>query len=91
MITYFCSSNIIEDVDSIFPFVEIIEGVFEDGFDYWIALAFKWYDELPLGRKIILKNTLSKIVENKSVTQKLRHKARKELKRINEFARQDIE
>ncbi len=91
LITYFCSSNIIEDVDDIFPFIKIIQGVLEDGFDYWMELAFKWYDEFPLERKIVLKNTLSKIVENKSVTQKLRHKARKELKRINEFTRQDIE
>lgn len=76
------TSKTVIDAETIFPFVELIQGVLEDGFEYWMELAFNWYDELSLKEKAMLTSTLKKVAENKWTTQKLRHKARKELKQL---------
>ena len=72
--------NIELDNAFVFPFVDIIREVIEEGSAYWVELAFKWYDELSLKEKIALKPTLRNFMESKQATQKLRHKAKKELK-----------
>jgi len=44
-------------------------------------LAFRWYDELPLEKKM-LKYSMLRIGDAKWASQKLRHKAKKEISRI---------
>ncbi|WP_371381615.1 hypothetical protein [Sporomusa aerivorans] len=78
----FISLNVDEDIDDIFPFIEIIKAAFEVGTSYWAELAFNWYDELRYEKREALKGSLIKIVEHKKGSRKFRHKAMKELKRI---------
>lgn len=78
----FISLHITEKVDEVFPFAEIIRAAFEVGTTYWAELAFLWYDELPYDKKEFFKDILIKIVENKIGSQKFRHKAMKELRKI---------
>lgn len=80
---YFASKNIFIDVYNIFPFNEIIMKGFEQKSDYWASLALKWYDELPEEMKVIFKEELYNITISKWGSQKLRHKAIKELKKLN--------
>ena len=83
-ITAFLDSfNVTVDVFDIFPFVEVIRAVVEGSSTYWAELAFGWYDELPIEKKKMLKDSLLKIVERKALTQKLRQKAIKEIKKWN--------
>jgi hypothetical protein len=72
----------IVDIDDSFPFAEITKAGFEFGTEYWAVLAFEWYSELPIEKKKLLRESLSKIVEQKMVNQKLRHNVMRELKRM---------
>lgn len=81
------NSDIGIDAETIFPCVELIQGVLEDGFEYWMELAFNWYDELSFKEKAMLLSTLKKVAENEWTTQKLRHKAKKELKQLTKHTR----
>lgn len=63
----------------LFPDTEIINAAMEDNSEYWIELAFKWYEELHITKKIMIKESMVKIVENKNLPQKLRHTAIKEI------------
>jgi len=63
-----------------FPFVEIIRAGFQFGTKYWAELAFNWYDEILLEKKVCLKESLEYVENAKWASQKLRHRARKELK-----------
>lgn len=75
------SMNLDIDVSSVFPFIEIVRAGFEFGTTYWAEMAFCWYDELPIKEKIKLKDSLKQIKNEKWASQKLRHKAMKEMKR----------
>lgn len=70
------------DIDSVFPLADVIRAGFEFGSDYWAKLAFKWYEELPTGDKVLLKASLLTLSDAKWASQKLRHKAKRELKTI---------
>ena len=78
----FISFHITDKVDDVFPFAETVRAAFEVGTTYWAELAFSWYDELPYSEKESFKDILVRIVENKIGSQKFRHKAMKELRKI---------
>lgn len=66
-----------------FPFVEIVQAGFRFGTNYWAELAFKWFDEMPFEKKIYLNESLILVKNAKWASQKLRHKAMKELKYLH--------
>jgi len=79
---FFANVNIDADIDLIFPFIDIVRAGLGFGTIYWAELAFKWFDELPVTRKVELKDSLEKIKGEKWISQRLRHKVIKELKRV---------
>ena len=79
---FFANLNIDANIDLIFPFVDIVRAGFEFGTLYWAELAFNWFDELLVTKKVELRDSLEKIKGEKWISQKLRHKAIKELKQI---------
>lgn len=72
--------DVIVDVKSVFPLVEIIRAGFEQGSSYWAELAFRWYDGLNMEQKKLLRGSLEKLSNAKWASQKLRQKAQKEMK-----------
>ena len=70
------------DLDSFFPFLEIARAGLQFESDYWATLAFSWYDEFPFEKKISLIDTLTSIKNAKWASQKLRHRAMRELKAL---------
>lgn len=84
---FFNTLFITYDIFNIFPFVEIIKFALEyEKNDYWLNLAFNWYDKLENSKKIEFKSYLENIKNNKYISQKFRHKAVKEIKRIREYS-----
>ena len=75
--------HINKDPINLFPYFQIIKAVFEDSSVYWAELALEWYDELPTEKKMQLKDSLEKIKTAKWASQKLRHKAMKEIAKLN--------
>lgn len=80
---FFSRLKVDVDVDAVFPLVDVIRAGFEFGSEYWAELAFKWYEKLPSEDKVLLKGSLLTISDAKWASQKLRHKAKKELKIIS--------
>ncbi|MFS1514766.1 hypothetical protein VQL36_20490 [Chengkuizengella sp. SCS-71B] len=80
---FFYRLNISANIDTIFPFAEIIKFGFQQQDEYWVKLAFDWYNHLSLIKKKSLKSTLEKLSMSKRTTQKLRNMARKEVKNLN--------
>jgi len=80
---FFNSLNFIANPDDFFPFIEITQAGFQFGTKYWAELAFNWYDEIPLEKKVYLKESLKNVENAKWASQKLRHRARKELKLLS--------
>lgn len=76
---YLQSKEVQVSADKVFPFSSIVKAGLEFGSEYWAELAFNWLEELGLNAKIYVKDTLEKIVQEKLLTQKLRHKAIKHL------------
>lgn len=70
------------EVYDIFPFVDIIKSGLEQESEYWAELAFKWFDEIPIEKKEILRDSLIKITNAKWASQKLRHRAIKEISKL---------
>jgi len=71
------------DVYNIFPFVEIIDFSFHyDASSYWIQLAVEWIDQVEPEKRQTFLNGLKKTINNKDVSQKSRHKARKITRQI---------
>ena len=70
------------DIDNVFPFVEIVRAGFEFGTKHWAEKAFEWYDELLPEKKAYLTESLVKLKTAQWASQKLRHKAMKELKKM---------
>jgi len=77
---YLRSNGVSIRSDSFFPFVEITHAGFEAETQYWVTLAFAWYDELAYEKKLCLKGSLRHVVDTKRASQKLRHKAFRELR-----------
>jgi hypothetical protein len=59
---FFKACNVSIDVESVFPFVEIIKAVLAVSPPYWMELTFKWYDQLSYENKRLLKDSLIRIV-----------------------------
>jgi len=75
--------NSIEELE--FPYIDIISQVFINDSNYWVELAFLWFDTMPLDMKVLLKQELEIVRNRKELSQKLRHRAMKEhakLKRL---------
>ena len=77
---FFDNLNVAINPDDFFPFIEIIQAGFQFGSKYWAELAFNWYDEILPEKKVYFKEMLEKIEHAKWASQKLRHRAKKELK-----------
>ncbi|MBA4496475.1 hypothetical protein ACFO25_10480 [Paenactinomyces guangxiensis] len=82
---FFSQFKIDLDIDLVFPFVDVTRAGFEFGTEYWAELAFKWYEKLPPKDKALLKASLLTISDVKWASQKLRHKAKRELKTISQY------
>jgi len=68
----------------IFPYIQIIVFAFEyERSDYWLELAFKWYDKLDHNKKNLLRNHLLSVIKNANVSQGLRHLAKHKLSERN--------
>lgn len=74
-------------VSSIFPFFQIVEFAFCNMLnDYWIDLAWRWYEKLNLFERYKLVATLETISETMKISQRIRQKAKMEVtKLINKF------
>ena len=71
------------ETHQIFPFYEIVKFVFEyEQVDYWVNLAFEWYDQFNFSDKQSLKEIIEKLMHNHSLSQKTRHRAKRELKKL---------
>ena len=81
---YFRSIGLETNVYDLFPFGLVVKAGFEQGSEYWAKLAFDWYQELPQEIKISLVDSLANIVTAKWASQKLRQKAKKETRRIEQ-------
>ena len=79
---FFKSLSIETNPWEIFPYLELIRAGLEKESDYWAELAFNWFKELSAKEKHSMKEALSVIVDAKWASQKVRHLARKELKRL---------
>lgn len=75
----FKSYNLIVNVNEVFPFVEVTRIGLEQKSDYWAELALNWFVELPIKEKEKLLSSLSNIINARWTSQKLRHRAKKEL------------
>lgn len=74
------------DVREVFPFYEIVEFAFINLLDdYWFELALDWYKELPREEKYQLVGLIESITKNSRLSQKNRHKAKREIKNSLEF------
>lgn len=78
----FNNYQIFIDVDDIFPFVEIVKVGFDQKSDYWAELALNGVTELPQVKQKLLLESLRKILDARWASQKLRHRAKKELRKI---------
>jgi hypothetical protein len=65
-----------------FPYVNIISQVFVSDSDYWVELAFSWFDQISSKEKKSLLRELEIIQTRKVLSQKLRQKAIKEHSRL---------
>ena len=73
----------LQKINRVFPFGEIVKFVFEyNSSNYWVALAFEWFDQFTASEKQVLKESIDKIKNNYSLSQKVRQKAKKELKQL---------
>ena len=70
-------------VYDIFPFVDVVKAGLEQGSEYWAELAFKWFEDLPIEKKVYLKDSLVGITNAKWASQKLRHKAEREVEKLS--------
>lgn len=70
------------DVHDIFPFVEIVKVGFEQKSDYWAELALNWFTHLPRMEQEELLDSLKTILEARWASQDLRHRIKKELRKI---------
>ena len=86
LMSFFDILNIVINPDNFFPFIEITQAGFQFGSKYWAELAFKWYEEIPLEKKVYFTESLTKIENAKWASQKLRHMAKKELKKLRIIA-----
>jgi hypothetical protein len=76
---FFNCSDIPIDLDSVFPFREIVQFGLEQRDEYWVGLAFDWYECLPSMKKKSLQDSLEKLAKSKRASQKLRQRASKEV------------
>ncbi|AFM40965.1 hypothetical protein Desaci_1990 [Desulfosporosinus acidiphilus SJ4] len=83
IIDFFKDLDIIIDFDELFPSFEIVRAGLEEQRPYWSELAFKWYDELNLEKQKKLKDSLVIVENSRVITQSLRYRARKELRKLN--------
>ncbi|SMD16450.1 hypothetical protein [Sporomusa malonica] len=77
------SLDVSTNIDDIFPFTDIVRSGLEFGTKHWAEKAFEWYDELLPEKKQHLRDSLTKLETAKWASQKLRQKAKKELKRMD--------
>jgi len=74
------------DFNGIFPFFEIVMFVFEYKVsDYWINLAFEWYNHFLFLEKKSLKEAIERLSISHITSQKTRHRAKKALKVLKEL------
>ena len=85
IINFFKLTNLSSEVYDVFPFVYIIKSGLEQESEYWAELAFKWFDELPIEKKELLRDSLIKITKAKWASQKLRHRAIKEIAKLEKI------
>ncbi|KAF6570860.1 hypothetical protein JDW19_14190 [Paenibacillus polymyxa] len=76
--------KIFVNLEDVFPFAEIVKIGFEQKSDYWVELALNWFEELSLIKQSELVDYLSKIVNARWASQKLRHRVRKILRNIEQ-------
>lgn len=67
----------------IFPFVEIVKAGLEQKSEYWAEIALEWFGYLPFNKKKLLIESLDKITTAPWASQKLRHRTKKEIDKIN--------
>lgn len=72
------------DFDSSFPFKDLLEQVMKNDSEYWVEHALRWYDDIPQENKKDLKEALETIQNKMVLSQKIRHKAIKELARLRD-------
>ena len=79
------SNSIGSDIDiiTVFPFQEITKAGFNQGSNYWAELAFAWYDSFCDIEKKEFVDILSNVMNSKWASQKIRQKAKKELRFID--------
>jgi phosphopantothenoylcysteine decarboxylase/phosphopantothenate--cysteine ligase len=71
------------DLETYYPFFDIVQLVFVYiSADYWLELVFQWYEQFSEKDKMRLLFELKQIMRTKSISQKIRQKAYKELKKI---------
>ena len=83
IIDIFKLSYLNSEVYDVFPFVYVIQAGLEQGSEYWAELALEWYDEVPSEKREILRDSFIKITKAKWSSQKLKHRAIKEIARWN--------
>ena len=72
------------EIDHFFPFFEIVKYVFVYyPRDYWVNLSFEWYEQFNFSDKQSLKDNIEKLIINKTLSQRTRHRAKRELKNLN--------
>lgn len=72
----------------IFPYYEIVEFALDNLFnDYWVELAWSWYDHFSQSRKYELYDSLDKLSKMKKISQQNRNIARREVKRLEQYRR----
>jgi hypothetical protein len=81
---FFNSIAIKVNLYELFPFESIVRAGFEQGSEYWAELAFDWYQELPEKTKYSLIDSISKIIDAKWASQKLRQNAKKEMRKMDQ-------
>lgn len=65
-----------------FPFAKIVLAGLQQRSDYWADLAFIWYGELSNIDPSLFRETLTNIIEAKWASQKVRQKAKMELRKL---------
>ena len=70
------------DIGSVFPFANVVRAGLDQKSEYWADLAFRWLGEIPAEGRISLEDSVARIADAGWASQKLRQKAKKELKRL---------
>ncbi len=70
------------DIGSVFPFANVVRAGLDQKSEYWADLAFRWLGEIPEEGRISLEDSVARIADAGWASQKLRQKAKKELKRL---------